>query len=89
MKTSNERMTNLRKGIKTNYMAISHINTHLQGSFKSLEQSIISLNGLITKQIKESGKFETILNVLIDGVYDLVEGRLSPSLIPVTVIQQA
>ena len=89
MKTSNERMTNLRKGIEGNYMAISHINTQLQGSFKSLEQSIISMNGLITKQIKESGKFETILNKLINGVYDLVEGRLSPSLIPVTVLQQA
>ena len=88
MKTTDERMTNLKTGIEQNHMAIVHIHTQLQGSFKTLEESIISMNGLITKQIKQSEKLETILNELVSGVYDLVEGRLSPSILPVDILQQ-
>ena len=88
MKTADERMTNLKTGIEQNHMAIVHIHTQLQGSFKTLEESIISMNGLVTKQIKQSEKLETILNELVSGVYDLVEGRLSPSILPVDILQQ-
>ena len=47
------------------------------------------MNGLVTKQIKDSEKLETVLSELVSGIYDLVEGRLSPSLLPVEVLQQA
>ena len=89
MKMADKLMTNLKDGIEQNHLAIVHIHTQLQGSFKSLEESIISMNGLVTKQIKDSGKLETILSELVSGIYDLVEGRLSPSLLPVEVLQQA
>ena len=55
-------------------MAITHIHTQLQGSFKTIEQSIISMNQLITKQIQESQKLHTLLNEIEAGFYDLVEG---------------
>ena len=43
MKTANERMSNLKNGIEQNRMTIVHIHTQLQGLFKTLEESIISL----------------------------------------------
>ena len=89
MKLADQRMTNLKDGIEQNHLAIVHIHTQLKGSFKSLEESMISMNGLVTKQIKDSEKLETVLSELVSGIYDLVEGRLSPSLLPVEVLQQA
>ena len=52
IKTSDERLTNMKDGIQQNHIAITHIHTQLQGSFKTIEQSIISMNQLITKQTK-------------------------------------
>ena len=54
IKTSDERLKNLKDGIQQNHMAITHIHTQLQGSFKTIEQSILSMNQLITKQIQET-----------------------------------
>ena len=45
-------MTNLKNCIQQTHMAITHTHTQLQGSFKTIEQSIISMNQLMTKQIQ-------------------------------------
>lgn len=47
-------MTNLREGIEQNHVAIAHIHTQLQGSFKTLEQALVSMNHLVTQQIEDS-----------------------------------
>ena len=52
IKASDEIMTNLKIGIQENYMASSHIHTQIQGSFETIEQSMISMNHLVTKQFK-------------------------------------
>ena len=88
IKASDERMSNLKDGIQQNHMAITHVHTQLQGSFKTNEQSIISMNHLVTKQIQESQKLHTMLNEIETGFYDLVEGKLSPFLLPESIIHQ-
>lgn len=48
IKASDERMSNLRNGIQENHLAIAHIHTQLQGSFESIEESIISMSSLVS-----------------------------------------
>ena len=74
MKTADERMNNIVHGIKENELAISHIHTQLHESFDNLEHSFSTMDILLTKQIEKSRKLERI--------FDLVEGKLSPHLIP-------
>ena len=81
IKTVDDRMNNLVKGIKENELAISHIHTQLYESFSNLEQSFSTMSVLIAKQIEKSRKLEHIFGELLEGIYSLVEGKLSPHLI--------
>ena len=89
IQASDERMSNLRSGIEQNHMAITHIHTQLQGSFQTLENSIITMNKIMARQIEQSQKWEWVLNELIAGIFSLVEGKLSPAIIPVNNMEQA
>ena len=82
MKTADERMNNIVQGIKENELAISHIHTQLHESFDNLEHSFSTMGILLTKQIEKSRKLERIFDELLEGIFDLVEGKLSPHLIP-------
>ena len=82
IKTVDERITNVVSGIKENEIAITHIQSQLFESFDNLERSFTAMSLLLTKQIEKSRKLETRLHELIQGVYELVEGKLSPHLIP-------
>lgn len=88
IKASDERMSNLKNEIQQNHMAIAHIHTQLQGSFKTKEKSIISMNHLVTKQVQESQKLETMLTELETGFYDLLGGKLSPFILPEGIVHQ-
>ena len=89
IQASDERMSNLRSGIEQNHMAITHIHTQLQGSFQTIEKSLITMNKLMAQQIEQSQKWEWVLNELITGIFSLVEGKPSPSIIPVNKMSQA
>ena len=82
IKTVDERITNIVSGIKENEIAITHIQSQLFESFDNLERSFTAMSLLLTKQIEKSRKLETRLQELIQGVFELVEGKLSPHLIP-------
>ena len=82
IKTADERMTNLMTGIKENHLAINHISFQLQTSFKNLEQSFTTMNILLAQQVEKSQKLSITFTELLDGIYALTEGNLSPALIP-------
>ena len=82
IKTVDDRITNTVKGIKENELAITHIQSQLFESFENLEHSFTTMGVLLSKQIEKSRKLETRFQELIQGVYELVEGKLSPRLIP-------
>ena len=86
IKTADERMTNLMTGIKENHMAINHVNLQLQKSFKDMEQSFATMNILLAQQVEKSQKLGITFTELLDGIYALTEGNLSPALIPPEII---
>ena len=88
MHTMDNRVANIVKGIKENELAIEHIQTQLFESFNNLEQTFSAMNVLIAKQIEKSRALEKSFSELLKGTYDLVEGKLSPYLIPVSVMQK-
>lgn len=89
MKTVDDRITNIMKGIKENEMAITHIQSQLFESFENLERSFTTMGVLLTKQIEKSRKLETRFQELIQGVYELVEGKLSPHLVSPTTLSNS
>ena len=84
MHTMDNRISNI--GMKENEMAIQHIQTQLHESFNNLEQCYAAMNVLVAKQNQRSRLLEHRFSELLRGVYDLVEGKLSPNLIPVSVM---
>lgn len=88
IRTVDERIGNVIKGIKENELAITHIQTQLFESFENLERSFATMGVLLSKQIERSRKLETRLNELIQGVFELVEGKLSPHLITPNTIRK-
>ena len=86
MHTMDNRISNIVDGMKENEMAIQHIQTQLHESFNNIEQSFAAMNVLVAKQIQRSRLLEHRFSELLRGVYDLVEGKLSPNLIPVSVM---
>ena len=87
MKATDERMTNIVKGFGENHVAIEHIQTQLFESFESLEKTFSTMSAFTSKQIETARQLESIFNELLQGIYDLVEGKLSPNVIkPVTMV---
>lgn len=86
IKQVDDRITNIMEGIKENELAITHIQSQLFESFENLERSLTTTEVLLSKQIEKSRKLETRFQELIQGVYELVEGKLSPHLVPPTTL---
>ena len=81
MKATDERMNNIVKGLEENHLAIEHIQTQLFESFDNLEKSFSIMSVFISKQITKSRQLETLFNELLEGIYDLIDGKVSPHLI--------
>ena len=88
IQTVDDRFTNIVKGIKENELAITHIHTQLYETFDNLERSFTTMSVLMSKQIEKSGKLESVFQELLEGIFDLVKGKLSPHLIPPKIILQ-
>ncbi|KAL4225411.1 hypothetical protein ACF0H5_016101 [Mactra antiquata] len=82
IQTSDERMSNIMEGLKTNELAIENIQQQLYETFGNLEKAFSTISTLMAKQIENSRQIEHRFQEIWDGINDLVEGKLSPKLIP-------
>ena len=82
MKTIDNKMNNIVEGVKQNELVITHIQSQIFESFEKLEPSLTTVSLLLSKQIEKSRKLESRFNELIQCVFELVEGKLLPHLIP-------
>ena len=85
--TANHRMDNLMKGIKENDMAINYVQTQLQRTTKNLQHMFEQMINLLSQQIKTSSIMNHELDELKIGVTDLVNGKLSPLILPQSVLK--
>ncbi|MES9881484.1 MAG: envelope fusion protein [Sedimenticola sp.] len=84
---ANKRMDNLMQGIEENEQAISYVHSQIQRTFRNLEATFAHMNSLLLTQIEHSNHLNHELEELKLGILDLVMGKLSPLLIPSSVMQ--
>lgn len=84
--SANNRMDNLMSGIKDNMLAIQYIQTQLFATETNLEQAMDYLMSILIEQIKSASNLNHELEEFKLGVFDLVNEKLSPLLIPESVV---
>ena len=84
---SNKRMDNLMKGIKDNNLAINYVQAQVQRATTNLEHMFQEMNSLLSQQIQTSTHINHELDELKLGVTNLVNGRLSPLILPQSVLE--
>lgn len=84
---ANQRMDNLMQGVKDNNLAINYIQRQLQETTKNLDNMFQQMNGLLSKQIQVSSHINHELDELKLGITNLVNGKLSPLLLPKSVLE--
>ena len=82
MTKANKRMDNLLLGIKANNAGIQYINTQIQHITQNIQESIDDLMSILIKQLRVSGHLNHELDQLSISISNLVNGKLSPILIP-------
>ena len=87
IKTANERMDNLMSGISENNLAIKFIQNELHTTTTNIEQSIDYMLSLLIDQVKTNTQLNHALDQFNNGIISLVNGKLSPLLIPENVMQ--
>lgn len=87
IETANSRMDNLMSGIKNNMLGIKVIQNELHTTALNLEHSFEYMMGILIDQIKTSNNINHALDEFKTGVYALVNGQLSPLLIPQHVME--
>ena len=88
IQASDERMSNIMEGLKANELAIQHIQNELYNSFDNLERAFTTTNVFLAEHIEKSRKIENRFKEILEGVFDLVEGKLSPHLIQAKTISK-
>lgn len=78
----NNRTTNLLKGIQLNTKVINNIAAAVDAKFVQMEHSMTNVSSLLIQQINEANVLRSNLDNLQSAIQNLIEGKLSPFLIP-------
>ena len=87
IETANSRMDNLMSGITNNRLEIKLIQSELHTSTLNLEQSFNYMMDLLIDQVKTSNSLNHALDEFKLGINSLVNGQLSPLLIPQPIME--
>ena len=79
-------MDNLLQGVRDNYLAINYVQSQLQQNTQKLESEFQTMLSLLSQQVQSSSHINHELDELKIGVTDLVNGKLSPLLLPQSVL---
>lgn len=78
----NNRTTNLLKGIQLNTKVINNIAAAVDAKFVQMEHAMTNVSSLLIQQINEANVLRSNLDNLQSAIQNLIEGKLSPFLIP-------
>lgn len=87
MKGMDQRTTNLLKGIQTNYQQITRLTLLFNNSFSQFEQTFTNISTLLADQVHKSSSLINTLATLQNAIENLVQGKLSPFLLPETILE--
>lgn len=87
MAQSNKRMDNLLEGVKQNHIAIQYIDAQLHQNAKTVQETFTYMTSILVKQMETSNTLNHELDELKLAVVDLANGKLSPLIIPLDVLQ--
>lgn len=87
MKVMDQRTTNLLKGIQTNYQQITRLTLLFNNSFSQFEQTFTNISTLLADQVHKSSSLINTLANLQNAIENLVQGKLSPFLLPETILE--
>ena len=87
METVDNRFNNIVREIKSNHDALQYITMELQEAV--VENTYINVMALLTSQINQSSILNQSLEEIKLGVHDLVQGSISPFVIPHYMLQRA
>lgn len=84
---ANKRMDNLMSGVKNNMLAIKYIQVELHSSVQDLEYMIDYMMGILIDQIKTCNSLNHAVEEFKLGIFDLLNGKLTPLLLPTSVLE--
>ena len=88
MTNTGHRFRNMLRGVESNHEDIQTI----MGSLSSVQEAIVQvakITKLLNQQTYASIKIQQQMDVLLQGIYELIEGKLAPTLIPPSSIMTA
>ncbi|WAR19936.1 Y068-like protein [Mya arenaria] len=87
MATSNNRMDNLLQGVKENHLAIEYIENQVRHNARNIQETFQDMTSLLVSQLQVSNTLNHELDELKLGRVDLANGKLSPLIIPLDILQ--
>lgn len=85
--SADQRLNNAFKAVGTNHQEIQLLHQQFNSSIIEVEQMQFILTSLLSRQLRYSANLEKRLNRFYFGVLSLFQNSISPSLIPVAILQ--
>lgn len=85
--SADQRLNNAFKAVGTNHQEIQLLHQQFNSSIIEVEQMQFILTSLLSRQLRDSANLEERLNRFYFGVLSLFQNSISPSLIPVAILQ--
>ena len=85
--STDQRITNAFSAVSANHQEILLLHEQFNSSILQLEQMQFLLTSLLSKQLQDSANLEESLNRFYFGVLSLFKGSISPSIIPISILQ--
>ena len=88
MSATDQRNSNLIKGVKENNRVLNKINRDLQVNFDKLQEKNSMVMSILVDQIQKSSKLSKAFSDLMLGIHSLLQNRLTTNLVPYTTLAQ-
>eukprot|EP00105_Crassostrea_gigas_P035147 XP_019919295.1 PREDICTED: uncharacterized protein LOC109617515 [Crassostrea gigas] len=85
--SADQRLNNAFEAVGTNHQEIQLLHQQFNSSIIEVEQMQFLLTSLLSRQLRDSANLEERLNRFYFGVLSLFQNSISPSLIPVAILQ--
>ena len=87
MTSTDKRINNVVKGLKENNIIINQLNNQLQNEYKTFQEKTSIIMSILTDQIYKSSQLTNSYSKLMNGIFNLLQKKLSTDIIPYKTLQ--